>query len=117
MASIPTVLKREATVQGLSLWFKSISGSDPVIRRLEDGSEIEFKPGQAKQIENYFGAKIPYNIFYLGAKRKEDKEEQTGESLNVSVPWGQVFIPLALKTLGPPLVLYSIALLTLARKF
>ena len=117
MASIPTVLKREAAVQGYSLWFKSLTGTDPIVSRKKDGADIKFRPGQAKEIENYFGEKIPYNIFYLSAKKKEDKEEQSGEALNVSVPWGQVFIPLALKTVLPPLIIYSAVLFTIARKF
>jgi hypothetical protein len=116
MASVGTTLKREAAVQGYKFWFNSISGSEPNVSRHADGAEITFAPGQAKAIENYFGEMIPYNLFYLNAKKEQDKKEEEGEALNVNVPWGKVFIPLALKTVLPPLAIYTAAVVLLAKK-
>ena len=117
MSSIGTKLKREAAVQGYTLWFKSISGQDINVSRTGDSADIAFQKGQAKAIENYFGAMIPGNLFYLSAKNEKATEKKEGDSLNVNVPWGKIFIPLALKTVLPPLALYSIALLYITRKF
>ena len=116
MASLGLALKREAATQGYTALFRSIAGSDPGVVRGSNGVNIILSDSQARQVEDYLGAKVPFNFFYLHKKRQNKKEEASGESLNVNVNWGKVLIPLAIKTAVPPLILYTALTFYLSKK-
>lgn len=71
---------------------------------------------QAKELENFIGSKIPFNLFYIKDKLEKKKAEDEGEGLNVNVNWNKVFIPLAIKTAIPPLILYTLFVLYIGKK-
>lgn len=116
MADIGLTIKREAAAQGYKSLIRSISGSDPNVARYSDGVNITMTNAQAKEFENFLGSKIPFNLFYLKSKAEQKKAEDEGEGLNVNVNWSKVFIPLAIKTAIPPLILYTLLIIFLSKK-
>jgi len=103
-------------VQGYSAFINSVSGSEPQISRFSDGAKITMTNAQAKEVENFFGSKIPFNLFYLKNKLAEKEAEEKGDNINVNVNWSKVLIPLALKTALPPLIAYTMAIMYLSKR-
>jgi hypothetical protein len=116
MNVVGTALKRESAVQGYRIFIKSATGVDPYVARSRNGAELTWKPGQARKMEGYLGKLIPFNYWYRKEKAADKKDPATGEPLNVNVAWGKVFLPLALKTIVPPLVIYTALIIYLTKR-
>jgi len=87
MANIKLQAKRELIAQGYVYWVKSITGSSPKVSRTLSGRKIILSPAQTE------------------AMSKSIYESMTSESspddLNVSMPWGDILMPAAVKLYWP----------------
>lgn len=97
-------LKREGAAQGLKYWINSATGEDPLVIRKPNGIDIEWKPGQAEKMVQYF--------MDLG---KEKPGADPDKSLNVSVPMTQVIVPFIIRKYGLYVLGYTAAVVLASR--
>lgn len=83
MVNLSLIAKRQGLALAYKAWINSATGSFPNSRNLENGIKITFKPGQAKKMSDSI-------IKSMGAKSAPD-------DLNVSLPWGQILLPVVFK--------------------
>lgn len=83
MANIQLTLKRQATALAWSELINNATGERPIVINQPNGVKINWKPGQAKKMQEYLNESID--------------AESSPDDLNVDVDLAPVVIPLILK--------------------
>lgn len=102
---------REAVAQLYAFSISKIIGERPDIKRYDDYTLIDWKPGQAKKMEKYLTS-----VFLPGPAKAKEPPPAYGFSFSeVKLNFKPVFIPLMLKTIVPILAIYGIGAFALGR--
>lgn len=80
MADLALIAKRQAIALGYKVWIQSVTGEFPNSKNLDNGVAITWKPGQAKKMKDSFLQSM--------------EAAPSPDDINVSLPWGEVLIPL-----------------------
>lgn len=103
---------REGVAQGYGLWFEKATGQQPVYKRYEDHTYIDWKPGQAQKMGDYFTA-----LVLPGESEIETAPDKSGFSMSeVKVNWGAVFNPLLIRKVLPAVMAYSLIMVWMGRQ-
>lgn len=109
MANLGLTLKREAVITGVSYIVEEATGETPIVERLENKTEIKWRPGQARKMTDYL-----LDLTKSGKKTGKPSGKPS-EGLNVDIEISPVVIPLVFKKYWPYLLGFSTTLIMIGR--